>query len=59
MWFGLQPSRMLAAVPVWKETVILSGLKNGEGKIHVHGDDLKQKSIDMLIDLYTHTHTKV
>lgn len=47
---------MLAAVPVWKETVILSGLKNGEGKIHVHGDDLKQKkSIDMLIDLYTHT----
>lgn len=36
--------------------VILPGLKNGEGKIHVHGDDLKQKkSIDMLIDLYIHT----
>jgi len=34
-WFGLQPFRMLAEVLVWKEMVILSGLKNGEGKITV------------------------
>lgn len=35
VWFGLEPSRMLAEVLVWKEVVILLGLKNGEGKIGV------------------------
>lgn len=48
---------MLAEVLVWKEMVILLGLKTGDGKIAVV-DDLKQnKSISMQIYIYTHIYT--
>lgn len=44
---------MLAEVLVWKEMVILLGLKNGEGKITVAG------MIAGRISNFAHTHTHI